>query len=286
MSISNLFIPNNFTLYCDTLNANTAPGISLTNPTVSGTMTMNSTPKIQSVTTLEIDTPGLGSDIKLNPNNNVNCSNRPITDVSQLALIGSTTQLSIQPGGVGNAFIFDCANPAGIRILTLPDPLVSNSNFLYDTLNQSISGIKTFNGGINLLTSGGTPTLLNFNETITHTTTWQAGNAASGNTSIFISRNGDCVILKLPSFSFSSGTGTTTITSNTAIPARFRPASSCWTLMRILDSTIPFPCTISIDSTGILTIFRLTAATYVVSNFSDTALLQLDGGQITYVFNL
>lgn len=107
---------------------------------------------------------------------------------------------------------------------------------LFDRSNTAIrwtvngtSGVTTFNQGIQLPTSGGTATTLNYYEELTHATnfTLSGTSQTTGTQNLLLVRNGKMVTMCAPALTLTGAAGASTqIDSNTDLPTRFRPSTT------------------------------------------------------------
>jgi hypothetical protein len=125
-------------------------------------------------------------------------------------------------------------------------------------LNQDFAGIKMFNSGLKLLTTGGTPTTLNYYEEYTHTTTFTLNVETTTPVAIKVVRCGAMVILKFPIFTSVPGQATTgaRFSGNTALPARFRPPDTVKNAGGVTNGGIESLGAIVVDAFGAIFIYH------------------------------
>lgn len=127
---------------------------------------------------------------------------------------------------------------------------------------QCSTGTATFGGSLLLPTTGGTPSNLNYYEEFTFTTTYRyGGGAILPNVSSSIVRIGNIVTFRFPNLQIAAANATGSITGDTALPSRFRPATTTDLVIAGTDNGSLIPIFIEINSiTGILTIKPLNSA--------------------------
>jgi hypothetical protein len=115
---------------------------------------------------------------------------------------------------------------------------VSQSGIV-NTTAQTFAGEKTFNGGVKLLSSGGTATNLNHYEEHSYTATWDiSGNTATS--TIAITRIGNRVYLD-PGALVHTLAGVNDVFNlqvASYLPSRFRPASEIYTSVYVTDAGV------------------------------------------------
>ncbi len=124
-------------------------------------------------------------------------------------------------------------------------------------LDQVFAGIKLFNSGAQFLTFGGTPTTLNYFEEYDHITTF-TNNAETTNSMTFkIVRIGSAVIMLNSTVGSAAGQGAPVarFTSNTVLPARFRPAQEFVDSWNIANGAVYKQGAIKVAATGEIYIY-------------------------------
>jgi hypothetical protein len=139
---------------------------------------------------------------------------RSTATTNQLVLSGPTRTLTIS-----------AVQPAtSSRTVTFPDP-TGDCDVVYSISNQTITGIKSFNTSIKLLSSGGTASELNHYEEYTDASATASGPwAVAKGITYNITRIGRLVNLMI-----SSASGASTVNTHiscTTLPARFQPTAS------------------------------------------------------------
>lgn len=128
-----------------------------------------------------------------------------------------------------------------------------------DELTLSSAGVCTLAGGLNLPTSGGTVTTLNYYEESTQSLTfgWTDNSGTTATVSCKFSRIGNQVQLLIPSFSVNCGNASRTdIRNSVAFPARFRPATRTTNPMVIRINAVNVTTKADVLSTGFVYMFQ------------------------------
>lgn len=194
---------------------------------------------------------------------------------------GGTKGLVPAPG-VGDATKFLngaglYSNPAGAGDVTGPSSAVANAVALYNGTTGKIvkdGGIGTSSQvlvGGTLPAFGNVPaaalpaatTSVNGSVTAEGTTTtsttftFNGSGGTSASVTMVMARTGSIVAMYIPAVTATSGTSSTKLSSNTAIPAAYRPTTQQWKLIPIQISTnLSVPGMISINTNGTFDIYR------------------------------
>jgi hypothetical protein len=146
------------------------------------------------------------------------------------------------------------SNIAAERIVTIPT-IAADAEFVVTQTNQTLSGVKTFNDGVLLATSGGTPTNLNYYEEFDYTNTWSGPWASPQNGTLRVIRIGKLVTLFFPGVSF-TGTVAAVITWDGTLNVRHRPAATVYGPASISNNLGAFSSTgrVGIQSGGTIAI--------------------------------
>lgn len=142
-----------------------------------------------------------------------------------------------------------------------------------EAFSVTAAGTGVFATGVQLPTSGGTATTLDYYETDDAetstftpngtgsnqgTATPPTGGANSGTITFGLTRVGRVVTLRIPTVTATAGTTTTNMKSNTALPSRFRPSSNMQFNCTVeqADTDLATPGKISISNAGVISIFK------------------------------
>ena len=134
------------------------------------------------------------------------------------------------------------------------------------TSAQAFSGTKNFLSGILLMTSGGTPTVLNYYEEFPFTTTFTLGTQTSAAITLNIIRVGSIITIanSTPAGEVSTPPQATPgafYAANTVLPARFTPMNFANGAWQVLNAGVTSSGLINIDSSGHIRIFNNPDAT-------------------------
>jgi hypothetical protein len=128
------------------------------------------------------------------------------------------------------------------------------------------------NKGVKFATAGGTPALLNDYEEYDHVTTFTNNLETTAAITLKLVRIGNAIILRNTVIASVAGqvAPVASFTSNTPLPARFRPAVSCQGDFRVSNNSVYTVGAIEIDSAGVISIYNdfdfTTAFTAAVTN--------------------
>jgi hypothetical protein len=165
------------------------------------------------------------------------------------------------------------------------NPFSGNVSINQTTNNYplDVNGTINTNSGILLPTSGGTAALLTFNETgVTTNTTITWGFYTGGAITLTMSRIGNIVTIFIPNFTYNPGSSVNALAnSNTAIPSRYRPASTSYFQTMGMISGSNSQLFIGIFATGLLQ-FGIPTGTNLINGTS----FQIFGSSITFQYNI
>jgi hypothetical protein len=143
----------------------------------------------------------------------------------------------------------------------------STAGFIFRNNNGGTILLSILNTGVLFPTVGGTPTAFNYYEQTTFSTTFTGGTFTSGSIIIGFIRAGSVVTMTINGF---NGAATASITNNTAIPARFRPASNLGFTVQGLDATVQGPILLSLSTVGFITLSRSNGTAFSLGNSGIT----------------
>lgn len=207
----------------------------------------------------------------------------------------SATSNQITMGTTRTATI-NAPTPAGAsRIYTIPDPGAAAS-FVMTEVAQTINGVKTFSGanihsgintfsnttdststgtgaivtsgglgvaktayfgtGVFLPTTGGTASVLDYNEKTSFSTAFTQGGVSTASLTVYVERKGARVTIAIPNMTINSPAAGATIVNNTAIPARFRPTNDCQFNCNTYDGAAYVVGLAVVSTAGIITIYK------------------------------
>jgi hypothetical protein len=192
MSLANILVPNNFRLYIDS-------------PVIQGSLIPDTD-----------NTYDLGSNILR------------WKDTNTYDLSIKNSRLFVNSGP--NTRQIDIVSPAPNDVMTTNAGVQTLTNKTYSSgvISGTFTGTPLLNGGIQLQTSGGVPTTLNYYEQLTVALTFSAGTGNSGSINVQFTRVGNIVHVWIPSFAFNVGVATPTFIRSTAITTRFRPTGAAY----------------------------------------------------------
>ncbi len=146
----------------------------------------------------------------------------------------------------------------------------------------TVSGTTVTTNSIQLATSGGTASNLNYYEEATQSITWSGPWASSQNSTIRITRIGSIVCIFFPALTASLSTSA--FITSTAILARFRPTSDRYASMQVRNNGIVAGGSAYIQSNGVMIIYG--TDTTVVGPFSGAGTqVGFVAAHITYHLN-
>jgi len=156
------------------------------------------------------------------------------------------------------------------------------------TAAQSFAGAKTFNDGLKL-DDAAEQDVLSFYAEDTHASSFTFnGTGSPGTTSsvtINITRIGKIVLLRVPSATATTGTNSTRLSSNTALPSWARPATECYisgVRTRNNGGTLTTCGLWQVETSGIIRLYRLQD---LATAFTDGASCGFDATQ-TLVYDV
>ncbi len=221
MSISNLFYPNEYNLFCNSITANTW-GILSSNNTWTGTNTYTNTVLFEAT---------------VNSDNAINI----FASSNQLKfgpLVGHPTTLNVEPGAIGT------------NEVTIPDAGGNPTNVVLDEVNNTFTGTSTFKGST-FAGTGNTGL-----STFTFTFTGGAGANLSG-VIVTWEKWGSHVALNVAAATVSNTTGFGGhYTASSVVPSGYRPTSQVAQSCKVTAGGTSTDCdgTIYIDTNGNLQI--------------------------------
>jgi len=159
-------------------------------------------------------------------------NSNPIIKLSKSTLTGTINQINV-------------TNSAGSITLSTPQDIETTSTPEFV--------------GVNLETSGGIQTTLNYYEEYTHTTDWNclawSTSPQSGN--VQITRVGKKITLSCPLLIFTTGGGTSNgeIQMSIVLPERFRPSSTTYQIVHIINVALYGSGVAQVSLTGTINVY-------------------------------
>jgi hypothetical protein len=150
-------------------------------------------------------------------------------------------------------------------------------------LGSTNTTVAVMNKGVQFLTSGGTPATLNDYEEYTHNTTFTLNTLTTANIPIVFTKVGKAITARITIAGSVLGQAApgTSFSADTVLPARFRPADDCSSLVRITNNNVASVGTILIGSAGTISIF---ASADTTQNF--TALVSNGFSRSNFAYSL
>jgi hypothetical protein len=141
---------------------------------------------------------------------------------------------------------------------------------------QVLGGLKTFNNGIQLATTGGTPATLNDYEEFDYVSVFNNNSEATAAVTFKVTKVGRAITIRSTTSptSASQVTPAAAFTAVTPLPVRMRPAQACHGFWRVSNGGTFQNGAISIETTGVVNIYNnvnfTTGFTGGVTNGFDT----------------
>jgi hypothetical protein len=140
---------------------------------------------------------------------------------------------------------------------------IDGENGITNLAEVNQSGLWKLNGGVQLLSTGASPSTLNFYATssISTTYTFNSGGPTTSSETIYITRIGNVVTITQPNGAgtASSAASSTQMNSNTPLPTWARPSALTWhglVYVNFNALTDPSPGSLRVDTDGIIYIRR------------------------------
>ncbi len=194
---------------------------------VSGTYISVPRPTVQQVITLPDGGTGTSNFIISNSATaqNINSQLNVNSIVTQsVQLTNATNQTLFGSSGASGTYV-SVPRPAQAQVITVPDGGTGTSNFIISNsaTAQNINSQLNTNGGVTYLTSGGTPTLLNYYEQGTISLTLSGIWAVDQTGTCYFTRIGNVVTVFFPHISANANSAFYIKTQNNTLPTRLIP---------------------------------------------------------------